>query len=317
MDTLNEKLLRSKAVVTSQMEADVRRMCNANDWQAIQGVYYRDLKHAKYRELDVSATQRWKFVTKDNLGQNPSITINILAEVKTMSGYHLVFDNLDIKPFLCFQSSVYCDWVGYIENHHKQRMHEIFSYQGIDKNDFPSLIDKISAIAYPEDTVRISELLIQPSQAKFFAGSFRETNIGSEKELENSVLWKACQSLWSSIESFIDDNFEDFFGDLDTNALLARQENDDTWFEQAIGNHSSSASLFHPVIVTSAKLWRLSSSGKALEEIPSTRLFIQDQRGHVIRWFDVVNFDAFDDWISDVTNQYYETLTQVNAVRDD
>lgn len=311
MDELIDKLLGSEAVITSKMEADVCKKCLDNNWTALQGIYYKDLTHSKFRELDVSAIQKWKSTSIDN----GLVNINILVEVKTMSGYHLIFDNLDSKPSLHFQSNGYCDWVGYSINEQKRKIYDILDIHGVNKALHPEIVDKLSDEAYPDGSVRIRGLIINPSKSDFNAGSFRETNIGSEKELENSVLWKASQSLWSSIESFKHDKFENFLADFDTDVLLARQEDSDSWYTESMKMHSSSASLYHPVIVTGAKLWSINGSSDKLESIGSTRLYIRDNHGHVIRWFDIVNMDFFDTWIKDATKQYTESFIKEGAVR--
>lgn len=310
MDELRNKLLKSTAVVTAKMEADVCRSCTANNWKAKQGVYYEDLNHSKYRELDVCATQNWEYTSNDNQKETIRIAINILAEVKTMAGYHLIFDNLNDVLLPIFQSN-YCDWVGYSVYDEKLKIFNILANQGINKNNFHTIIDSIYNAGYPNDRMRLWPLLIYPSKAKCNSGSFRETNIGSEKELENSVLWKACQSLWSSIESFKDQKFKNYLHDLEVDALVARQTgHDESWFELSIEHHSSNASLFHPVIVTEAQLWKLNSSGEEIEQIDSTRLFFRNHYGGTIRWFDVVNINAFDSWIADISTQYKKALIE-------
>lgn len=315
MNELHNKLLKSTAVVTAKMEAAICQSCTANNWKAMQGIYYQDLTHSKYRELDVCATQNWEYTSNDNLKETIRVAVNILAEVKTMAGYHLIFDSLNTDPLPIFQSN-YCDWVGYSVYDQKLKIFNILANQGINQNDFYTIIDSIYNVGYPNDRMRLWPLLINPSKAKCFSGSFRETNIGSEKELENSVLWKACQSLWSSIESFKDIRFQNYLSDLEVDALVARQTEDhESWFELSIDHSSSFASLFHPVIVTEAQLWKLDSSGEKIEQIDSTRLFFRDHYGHTIRWFDVVHIEAFDSWIADTTKQYEDELIKRGGKR--
>lgn len=242
MDELQKKLLASPTVITSKMETQTCHSCSSLNWQTMQGVYYQDLNHFKYRELDVCATQNWVYASNDNTKESISMSINILAEVKTMAGYHLIFDSLNACPFTMFQSN-YCDWVGYSVYDQKLKIFNILENQGINQKDFHTIIDLIHDAGYPNDMMRLWPLLIEPSEAKCFSGSFRETNIGSEKELENSVLWKACQSLWSSIESFKDYRFQTYLSDLEGDALLARQTEDlESWFKLSIDHTSSSSS---------------------------------------------------------------------------
>ncbi len=315
MNELHNRLLKSTAVVTAKMEAAICQSCTANNWKAMQGIYYQDLTHSKYRELDVCATQSWEYTSNDNQNETIRVAINILAEVKTMAGYHLVFDSLDADTLPFFQSN-YCDWVGYRINKQKEKITHILANEGINHNGFHEIIDELYAAGYPDGRMKLWPLLIRPSKVKYLSGSFRETNIGSEKELDNSVLWKACQSLWSSIESFVDKRFQVFLSDLEVEASVARQTKDqESWFELSIDRHSSFASLFHPVVVTEAKLWKLDPSGEEIEQIDSTRLFFRDHYGHTIRWFDVVNIEAFDSWIADTTKQYEDELIERGGKR--
>lgn len=315
MNELHNKLLKSTAVITTKMESNVCRSCNALNWQAMQGIYYQDLTHSKYRELDVCATQNWEYTSNNNPKETIRVAINILAEVKTMAGYHLIFDSLNTDPLPDFQSN-YCDWIGYSVDDQKSKIANLLVNEGINQDDTHSIIDAIYHAGYPNDTMKLWPLLIYPSKAKYFSGSFRETNIGSEKELDNSVLWKACQSLWSSIESFVESNFQNYLSDLEVDALVARQTNNyESWFELSIEHRSSFASLFHPVVVTEAQLWRLSSSGEEIEQIDSTRLFFRDHKGHTIRWFDVVHIESFDSWIADTTKQYEDELIKRGGKR--
>jgi hypothetical protein len=189
---VRDRLKASTSYRTQQAEQEVWSIFQDYGWQAHQGVFYKDLQSGKMRELDVVATQFW---SRELANRSLFLQLKFLIEVKSISNYHLLFP-IDYTP------------------HHDEKLLTLWmGEEGIVRNRFLRAVAKrgtppvgeLAALlhnaAYPGEVAVISPFNVTCPPTFFNASSFRETNIGGEKDLDNSVLWRAGLTLRSAYDS--------------------------------------------------------------------------------------------------------------------
>jgi molybdopterin converting factor small subunit len=143
--------------------------------------------------------------------------------------------------------------------------------------------------AYPKHMVCLRQLITEPYQCDVTATAFRETNVGSEKELENSVLWKAVQALGTLIDSLKRDIIAARFEDIEVGVASARRQGgDDTEILDDLLVTVRHLNLYHPIVVIEAPLWLVGASGQLLR-ISACRFEQVQACGGFSRWVDIVH----------------------------
>ncbi len=175
------------------------------------------------------------------------------------------------------------------------------------------VLQRLEAIAWAENASRVASYRVSPAPALFSCSTFRETDTSKEKDLDNSVLWRAGQSVLSAVRSL-------------ENGYISRHLKNLSWaMEHAVSEnrHPSPAavevleqsvkhvSLFHPVVVIDARLWAIEQS--SVKEVPYFRFLQHDAEGTISWWFDVVNRDGFPEYTSKLTDHYHRWLVKVGA----
>ena len=176
-DEIKARLIGSYSVASMAAEQEVIAAFKRGDWWRVEhGSFFRDVTTGKLRELDVRASRHWSTTSKLD------VTLEVLVEVKSMRGYHLVFAP-DANGY--DDASAQRVWLG--------QAPEAFRSTLIETGAGLRIVKEIevlhSDLSHPNGVSAIDPLLdIAPPPAQVFATAFRETNVGSEKELDNSVL---------------------------------------------------------------------------------------------------------------------------------
>lgn len=308
------KLKKSSAAQSLLMEQKIGKLLKKKKWEVVHSCYYTDTRENKVREIDLVGEQFWarKF---DYI--NPEI-VNMYAvvECKTAKGFHLLFSP-DISDN--YPPRLHAQWIGDEEDTTRLRLAEVLNSLNLGKTQVSKIIAHYNKIVYSdeEDNANDGEILsinIFPSTIQ--ASAFRETNIGSEKDLEASVLWRAGLSLHSAISSLREDYLA---GNMDDVKIIGEME---TMYGtgdvvQEINKHftlrSSSVIYYHPIVVVDCMLWAM--SGSKIQQIDWCRLTQSNTTGFSDWWFDVVSFEHFDNYISSLTDFYKEQLLIKGAKR--
>jgi hypothetical protein len=74
------------------------------------------------------------------------------------------------------------------------------------------------------------------------------------------------------------------------------------WITSDIEHYSKHLWLYHPVVVTDARLWASNIDG--IEEVSVARYVRSDGIFETNRWFDLVSREYFPEYIRDVTAHY-------------
>lgn len=298
-EDIKTRLLKSDAVTSLRAEQEVVAAFKRLDWWFVEhGAYYRDKVTGKPREIDVLARRSW---AKDGGQNSREASLNVIVEVKSVKGFHLVFAP---EPHDYRESSAQCAWIGYS----RDRLPGVLSEGGVTSEVISHLTSRFTDLSYPKDTEAVSSLKIQPPPAPVYATAFRETNIGLDKELENSVLWKAMQALSSAVESYRQRQEDMFFDNIRTMLSWAVPEGKDVaaMVERDIARSVKNVTLYHPAVVLEARLWV--SRGEELNEVEHVRVLLPDPEKYPVRWFDVVTRRSVGQWIDQVTAHYSSRL---------
>jgi hypothetical protein len=259
---LRAKLTGSQAYKSLVAERDVISACKRLGWKVIHSCYYDDPNENKIRELDVLATQTW---TKAK-GKKRAISVQLclLGECKSAIGYHLLFSDEPFRSLLTHGR--YAHWLGDPGEMNGKILNFINSL-GLDAAQRIRILNRFEEIAYPRDYAITAPFLVDPMPAPFEPSAYRETNTQGERELENSVLWKAVRSVGSAMKSFQDAFWGTCVSDFNSAVQYATlkghriSEELETAFERRV----DTVVLFHPVVFIESHLWKM--SGQDVEPV--------------------------------------------------
>jgi hypothetical protein len=310
-DSLLKKLVASSSFESLLAEEFVQSAFRHEGWRAFQSTYYRDLATRKLREVDVLARRSW---WSDDFVR---LTLEIIVEVKTLRGYHLLF-----SPYTHLESARELErpdasghlmrrWIGAEGDTRDARIR----YLRIEDLSLAKLVrEHIAQVAYENGRSVLSPLMIDPPPFSCQAGAFRETNTQVEKDLESSVLWKGVLALMSATKGLI-------AARLRSRLMTARSfaaANNLSFFStiaSELKDAVRTCDQFHPVFVTDARLWMLVAGGRELSAIPWTRLILSSGQVHPHFWLDVVNREHIADYCTTLT-QGYDAILEANGAEE-
>jgi hypothetical protein len=298
-DTVADRLSASAAVASLRQEQHIADLLQHAGWQVTHGYYYRDPATDKYRELDVVARHYW---SKRGLRRrNHSVIVEVLCEIKSIRDFHIVF-----APNVAddrYHTTIYAEWFGY----HEKRLAATLDEAGASADVIARMLKYFRRTCYSRgsEAGRAARMFICPPDADFRASAFRETNIGSEKDLDSSVFWRATQAVFSAINStrasFLNHRFEEI-ADSIAYAQHAKLDIALSMVETDIDMGAEHVQVIHPVVVVDARMW--ASEGEELKEVESCR-FLRRGREYEAAWCDIVTRSSADRYFTELT-EYYE-----------
>jgi hypothetical protein len=279
-DSIVDRLEGSAAVTSLRAEQEVVHLLQELGWIVRHGAFYRDPVTSKLREIDVVARTAWG---KEARGRRLSVALEIICEIKSVRGYHLVFAPYTLaRPWDLAQR----EWIGY----HHERLAATLASAGAPPEVVPYILEYFHRACFVrgDERGRPHRLAMHPPEPTFRSSAFRETNVGTEKDLENSVLWRGIYSATSAVASARNRVVEHVLADAGGSIEYARHAALKTavaMVQSDIDGAAGHVELFHPVVVVDARLWE--SSGPYLREIPSCR-FYRIGPDYSETWCDVV-----------------------------
>jgi hypothetical protein len=299
---LEIRLNSSVAIKSLLSEQSVVELLRSLGWRVTHGLYFLDPITTKPRELDVSAYRKWYYEKRVQ-----EFFLYIKCEVKTAKDYHLIFSPMVDSDL---GDTAYLNWFG----HEQQSLYKRITELNLPPQTIENLRLRISTYIHPPaSSVRTHKLFIPPFPGQFRSTAFRETNIGSEKDLENSVLWRTLQGLDSALESsrrdLIKESFAKIFGTARFPDFI--QMNDPEQLLDAIEMELDAVHIFHPVIIIESKLWFLDK--KKLRPIPWCRFCRVAELGRH-EWCDIVNSNSAKKYFAALTRYYNSKMKRLHAV---
>lgn len=310
--SLQSQILASDAFRSFLSEKSVCRTLNTCGWTTQHGAYFEDLETKKPREVDVVARQRWRRGQKKAPDQ--LALVSLLIEVKTMAGFHLVASPFDVHDTRVFHQNT--DWLGDFTGEYADLCADLLK-NGWTAQEVRAFKKSINRYAFPGDFMRLADLSVRPPSETAFT-SFRETNIGKEKELDQSVFWRASRSLRSACQSIREGMQKSSLAEIAESgrkqgeALPAKKKIDFVTFFAKM--HLDRIHILHPIVVTDAKLWVARASKPV--QAKWLRFAPHDFAGSPEWWCDVVDSSHFPEYTKRLSNHYARELVDAGAVRD-
>jgi hypothetical protein len=309
MDELIKKIESSQSFKSFIRERDVSKLFHKYGWDTQHGAYYQDVDEKKYREIDVIARQIWEKQTK--FGKQ-LIRLTVPVEVKTMNGYHIIVSSLEREKKIYCQNIV---WLGDSSSEYLKVRTKLLD-SGLPDNTVHTLIQRLHDFAYPRQQARTFSLMLRPQDEVVFT-SFRETNIGSEKDLDNSVFWRASQSLYSAAKSITESIYEYHLDGINFTPIERNYIGDEKKCIEEIFSrmcfHVQMIDIIHPIVVTDAMLWAVNEP--APQEISWCRFSLHEYNSSVVWWCDLVNSNHLIAYLNKLTKHYTLALKKSKAKR--
>jgi hypothetical protein len=299
---LKQKILSSEYYKSLKMEELVTAAFLGQGWSAINGCFYNDLKENKVREIDCVAT--YGASQKEEYGV---VRIHIVLECKTMAGYHVIANQS------LYQSEFYNVLYSWFGSHIMDKKYIIEQIEMVDlpKVTIKKIGKEINEWLYPNEPFRITKMMIDQFGEFDCHSSFREANVGNVKELDNSVIWRASQSLKSAIIAFKHERNEDSRNDI--HSLIERIPKnsfirDDLRADviRKIESRTNLVDIYHPIIVTDASLFV--SKNDDLVETNTIRLSETGIMSSYGWWYDVVASSYIEKYIADLCGYYKKEI---------
>lgn len=303
---IRKKLLKSQAVKSLQSEQNIHGIVNQLGWESVHSAFYIDVNTGKHRELDVVGKRSWHCKLKK---QTTHAVLSLLIEAKSAVNYHLIFSPLKNSPKWENNHSY---WVGRDERHTLNKRVDQLLNKGLSELQVKIIKEKLQSIAWPRETMLPGRLSVKPPPAPVYSSSFRETNIGNERELNNSVMWNASQSLKTAMSSLIDDH-RYIDEDLNVEVDIALKDGLDP-IGAVVDHFSLDLSfiwIYHPIIAIDSELWVTKNNN--IEQINWCRFVQLNAFGQHDWWFDIVHNSYVDEYIKFITDYYKKTYRNKKA----
>lgn len=304
------RLTNSDAVSSLYLEKQVYDHLVYNKWDTIRSPYYIDAASNKSREIDVVASRSYEGLSKRDVAL--LLEMKLVIECKTLSGYHIIVDGpLKMKKSDIERHQDF--WIGYELGGASPRVGEILDRSGLLPIEREDELKRITKLLYPEGRSIYSDFTARPREVKRYS-VFRETNIGSTKEIDNSVVWKAFLALNSASEGFKTFQWQRIESDLLYHYKYQKKTNRDlkkfanSLFFQVINKFIS----LHKILVVDADLWL---TGRQLKPIPHFRFIQSNLYGSKVNSIDVVNVKHFETYIKLISDYYEDFYKKTNLVR--
>lgn len=287
-ENFKKKLIDSDSIKSLILEKKVFNVLDNLNWETEQSPFYVDPSTNKMRELDIKAR---KYFKKDDY----SCDIDILVECKNLKNYHIIANNVyNDRNFFDFL------WLGNYTYKQENTLDQLLFKHGLKTREVNSLKEKLEDYCVVDHSYRWMDYKFQPFEIPTF-NTYRETNINSTKNIDNSVIWKCINSL----QSVIDAHKELLLDGLEFSIIEAINDKISKIrtleiIEKALKNKSNHIYFFHPVIVVESKLWELNSNN-TLEELKYFRFNIQ-RFFENSTWVDIVNANYIEEYFQKSLN---------------
>lgn len=306
-NSVSDLLLASEAFCSLRAEQEVVACLEKLGWRAVQSPYYMDGKTSKLRELDVVASKHW--VVRRKAGDLHA-RIKILVEVKSNSDFHVLLAG-NGGFFHSFGENEY--WIGYCEDTQKSIADRLLKRE-IAREEILDFLTYVEEVAFPRHTMRTAVLRLSPPPVEHCYSAFRETNIKTEKDLDNSVVWRAASALRSAVLSAKQDGIDGMLQDLETAVEMCRRYQEPLSDAiEPIDRESRSIDMYLPVVVIQSRIW--SAIGKTPAELKWARLIQHGIAGDSQTWFDVVNLDYWEEYLTMQSSYFEKEFRKAKAKR--
>lgn len=286
------------------LETRVRDTLRRLGWTTALSAHYTDIKTGVEREFDIAATRNWKRTRKRS---SHTVTVNVLASCKSRYNGAAILVGAREQAV----SHTYHQWLGIDDDAHRAQLRLILTQAGLGHPEADRIMDRFAEATHPEGRTAIITLLANALPAPFYALTAREAR-GSGNDDKNFV-WDATRETFAAINGVTAENFADLADELgfEIAEVVEGADVEDAAFERLL-NAASSVDLYHPVIVTDAKLFELTDDEQLLPltwaRVEQTRLASRERR-----WIDLVDAEAFPEYAASLSAWYERWFAKQRA----
>lgn len=280
------------------LEVRIARALRELGWNTSHSAYFRDPKEQKDREIDVAAVRRW---TRRRRKHADAVQLHIFAECKTIAEGKVLFAPLPPNG----EQTPYRQWLDVDEYAIRARLFEVLTAAGMQPAQAARALKRIHSSAYPKGESIFAKVIrthAPPAEHRVSAG--REVTAKKER----SPLYDAMQALYATIDGTANELFVQSLDEVRDRVVVANARQRSAEAVAAGNEETTTLTLFHPVVVTDAKLWLRQDDDDPVE-ITSCRIEQSRIATTEVRWVDVVHESAFAEYAAEVTRWYAEKLT--------
>lgn len=301
-ESLSQKLYCSPAVNSLKLETSVYDSFKKLSWSVQHSPYYLDNESKKFREVDVIARKLWHSSKEINL----TVDFHFIVECKSIKDYHIVVSNRqEYEHSNSFREA----WIGQDSYAHYPLTTQLLKKNEVSADKMHWIIEQLNEFCFPGSSFLFSKYQVDPFEIPVY-NSFRETNIGNTKELENSVVWKSFLSLYSCIhkfEEFIWDGIDYSIHRIDRKDIVTEENKAEELLKMLLIK-ARDMNYIQPLLVVESHLWQVADNG--VSELKYLRLLFQKLFEDEM-WIDIVNKDYLDEYL-EKTLQYDLALERHN-----
>lgn len=299
----NELIVRlnnSEAISSLNIEKKIHSCIKKYKWNPIRSPYFRDTQSGKHREIDIIARHSYEGLSDNNTALLAEMIL--IVECKSLTGYHIIADG-KIKLGKYDKDRLHSIWLGYELGAPFSKINEILDKTRLSRTAKIKVVKSLSDLMYPKHFSVYKNLTPDPFNLVRYT-AFRETNLGSVKEIDNSVVWKSFMSLNSVAESF--DSFQ--WGRIEDDLLWRYKNKESNWGLKKRANTLSFQVLnkhisIHKILVVDASIWE---NDKKINPIPYFRFMQRNIYGSLDQWVDVVNLSHINEYMKYLSVYYNE-----------
>lgn len=311
-EELAKALLNSNAFNSLSVEGEVFEIASKYFPRASQSPYFTDIDTGKLREIDIVAQARYGNTKKNKL----YCSVYFIIECKSNKNFNIIASGQDPDSNRYVMDCVI--WAGADVNNRFEKTRKLLASFFLDNDYINDCLQVLTNIFYRKDGTR-KTLAAEPEIFSNISSypSFRETNIKDEKDIENSVLWRAFQSLSSAQEAFKQDVSEAYekailnFGEYKVNNKLYKLE---LSLDDTLGYLASSIDIIQKIVVIDSPLWKRTNNN-IIEPIKYFRLLRQKIGMGYMDFVDVVNRKYFSEYMEVVSSHYLKMQKEKKLVR--
>jgi len=298
--TYYDRLRSSTAVQSLASEQEIWRAVSTYESADLRyPFYFTDSSTQKIRELDLYAEYHF-----DSGIQNGTLNVVFLVECKSLSGFHLVLSKVQSR----WPSS------GSVLGHVFSRRHYDFQEDVLRALEATGYAYPIPLMRKRLEEITYSRQVTEEAGAKSSSylpnavesTSFRETNIGVDRELDNSVVWKSARALQDGRNAVLARS-----AIYARNAILPLRPSEQLIsldrLEESFRQDIGSDTLVYPIISVGAPIHVFENN--TLHEADHVRLRIEvDDMGSF--WVDVIRHSKFAECFAKILNHFQEEFPQ-------
>lgn len=286
------------------LEKKVRTAFEALGWDTSPNAYYSDADSEQDREFDLFALRSWN---RTRRGVQHTVRLSVLAECKAIrNGDVIVMPDRSGGAV----DRTYFYWLGLDDESLRAGLVAIMAREGMKPRQIDGALDRFIKAVEPHHRSDIVSLTANAHRAPLRGTAASEVR-GQDKSDAHNFVWNATRQVFSALRSVTLELRADDLEEL-AFAIVASGGKPEVAASDTLIQRSELVQLFHPVVVTTARLWKL-TKGDGLEPIEWCRIDQARIANSDRRWIDLVSADAVDSYVAEMSAWYSRVFGKLRA----